>query len=79
LACDTTDNIDPEALTVNAQAAAFAAAKFALSLEGVPPRSKTTVNPRSKTQIRNKLAKWQAAADEGAVAHTCSHKSNNTV
>lgn len=35
-ACDTTDNINTEALTINSRAAARAAARLALSLEGLP-------------------------------------------
>lgn len=79
LACDNTTNIDAEALTVNAKAAAVVAAKFALSLEGVPPRNKTSANPRSRVMARAQLEMWEAAKEEGALAHACSHKSKNTV
>jgi aminopeptidase Y len=79
LACDTTSNINADALTINAKAAGVVAAKFALSLEGVPTRSKRTINPRSKTQIRAEFARWEAASEEAATAHTCAHKSNNTM
>ncbi|CAL3964632.1 unnamed protein product [Diplocarpon coronariae] len=79
LACDTTDNVDSEALTLNAKAAGYVAAKFALSLEGVPPRNKTTVNRRSKDHIQAEFAKWKTASEEAADTHTCAHKSKNTV
>ncbi len=79
LACDTTSNINSEALTLNSKAAGYVAAKFALSLEGVPLRTKTTVNRRNKNQIRAEFAKWQHAAEEAAETHTCAHKSKNTV
>jgi len=79
LACDTTDNINAEALNLNSKAAGYAAAKFALSLEGVPARSKVSINPRSRTQIRNELAKWSATAVDAAHAKSCSHNSENVV
>jgi len=79
LVCDTTANIDSEALVINSKAAGFAAAKFALSLEGVPPRTKTTINRRNKMQIRAEFAKWAHAAQEAADTHSCSHKSKNVV
>ncbi|KAL3424104.1 peptidase family M28 [Phlyctema vagabunda] len=79
LACDTTSNIDADALTVNAKAAGVAAAKLALSLDGLPTRTKTSVNPRSRTRIRAELAKWQVASEEASTAHTCAHKSQNVV
>ncbi|KAH9210895.1 hypothetical protein DL95DRAFT_465405 [Leptodontidium sp. 2 PMI_412] len=79
LACDDTSNINAEALTLNAKAAGVAAAKFALSLDGVPPRIKTTINRRNKMQIRAEFAKWEHAAQEAADTHTCSHKNNNLV
>lgn len=70
LACDTTDNIDPEALTLNAKAAAFQIATLALSdLAGLPGRTKASVNPRSKTQQRNQLAKMKREHEE-AIEHT---------
>ncbi|CZT02086.1 related to aminopeptidase Y precursor, vacuolar [Rhynchosporium agropyri] len=79
LACDTTSNINAEALTLNSKAAGWAAAKFALSLDGVPPRKKTTVNRRNKMELRAEFQKWEKAAHEAADTHTCSHKNNNVV
>lgn len=57
LACDTFSNFNASALTVNSKAAGVAAAKFALSLDGVPPRNKTTVTRRNTMQIRAEFAK----------------------
>ncbi|ORY54938.1 uncharacterized protein BCR38DRAFT_380587 [Pseudomassariella vexata] len=79
LGCDTIDNISWEALTVNAKAAGVVAAQMALSLEAVPPRSKTSVNPRNKHRIRAEFEKWQVAVEEAETGHTCAHKSKNTV
>jgi aminopeptidase Y len=81
LACDTTDNINSEALLINAQAAGAAAAEFALSLGDLPARSKTTINPRNRKQIRAEMTKWKRAAEtaERGQGHTCSHKANNVV
>ncbi|TPX16194.1 uncharacterized protein E0L32_004189 [Thyridium curvatum] len=50
LKCDNLDNIDYDALTINAKAAGRVAAQFALSLEGVPTRSKkVTRDSRGRT------------------------------
>ena len=70
LVCDTTANINADALTVNAKAAAFQVGTFALSdLAGLARRTKTTVNPRSKTEQRNQLNKMKREF-EHAVEHT---------
>ncbi|KAH8594309.1 hypothetical protein B0O99DRAFT_625565 [Bisporella sp. PMI_857] len=79
LACDTTSNIHVEALTLNAKAAAYVAAQLALSVDGLPPRTKTSINPRSPKQIRAELFKWKIAAEEASVEKTCSHKGGNAV
>ncbi|KAI9050176.1 hypothetical protein LZ554_006317 [Drepanopeziza brunnea f. sp. 'monogermtubi'] len=55
LACDTTANFDVEALTLNSKAAGYVAATLALSLEGVPPRYRTSVNRRSKMALRREF------------------------
>ena len=49
-ACDNLDNINWDALTINAKAAAVAAARLALSLEGVPTRSQSLPRLRSRTE-----------------------------
>jgi Zn-dependent M28 family amino/carboxypeptidase len=79
LACDTLCNIDWDALTTNAKAAASAAAQFALSLDGVPKRSKTTLNTRNKNHIRAQFTKWKRAADHASSQKSCSHTGDNTV
>lgn len=79
LACDTLDNIDWEALTINSKAAGRVAAQLALSLDGVPPRSKTTPNLRGRARMVESFQKWKAAAKEAAHGHTCAHKTKNTV
>ncbi|KAK2616529.1 hypothetical protein QQS21_000572 [Conoideocrella luteorostrata] len=71
LACDTIDNINWDAFTVNAKAAARAAAQFALSLDGVPPRVKTSINPRSKQGIRRTFDTWADTLKVVEKTHNC--------
>lgn len=71
LACDTLDNIDWEAVTLNTKAAGRVAAQFALSLEGVPPRTKTSVNPRGKKGMARRFDKWEAKAAVVEKTHNC--------
>ncbi|KAK7427156.1 hypothetical protein QQZ08_006269 [Neonectria magnoliae] len=71
LACDTLDNIHWGALTLNAKAAGRAAAQFALSLEGVPPRAQTTTNPKSKRAVALSFEKWEAKAKVVGKQHSC--------
>ncbi|EFY97572.1 peptidase M28 family protein [Metarhizium robertsii] len=70
-ACDTVNNINWDALTVNTKAAARVAAQFALSLDGVPPRNKTTINPRSKRGVRRAFDDWADAVDVAEKTHNC--------
>ncbi|KAI3322229.1 peptidase family M28 [Xylariaceae sp. AK1471] len=79
LACDGFRNVDLDALTANAKAAASVAAEFAISLEDVPARSKTSLNPRTKNQIRAQFQKWKRAADYASHQKTCSHSGDNTI
>ncbi|KAK6508575.1 hypothetical protein TWF506_010660 [Arthrobotrys conoides] len=79
LKCDTLDNIDWSALTANAKAAGRAAAKFALSLEGVPPRNKTTVNVRGRAALLGQFQRWAKIEDEAEHSHSCAHKHQNVV
>ena len=79
LACDNLDNINWEALTLNAKAAARTAAEFALSLDGVPLRKKTSPNMRRRQSIKDSFRKWAAAAEEAENGHMCAHKSNVVV
>ncbi|QPH02626.1 hypothetical protein C2857_006840 [Epichloe festucae Fl1] len=71
LACDTIDNIDWDAMTVNTKAAARAAAKFALSLDGVPRRNKTSINPRSRIGIRRTFDTWADTLKVVDKTHNC--------
>ncbi|KAK4119804.1 peptidase-like protein [Parathielavia appendiculata] len=73
-ACDDLDNIHWEALTVNAKAAARALVRMAHSLEGVPPRQKTSLNLRTRRGVAESFAKWAAMAEEASHGHSCSHK-----
>jgi aminopeptidase Y len=79
LACDNIDNIDWEAITLNAKAAGRAAAQFALSVDGVPPRETITANPRSKRGMAKRFDKWTATAKVVEKKHSCSDKDVSTV
>ncbi|KAL2151792.1 hypothetical protein VTH82DRAFT_6890 [Thermothelomyces myriococcoides] len=78
-ACDNLDNIHWEALTINAKAAARAAARLALSLEGVPPRRKTSLNLNTRQGVVQNFRKWAALAKEASHGHACSHKRKKVV
>lgn len=72
-------NINWDAITDNTKAAGRAAATFALSLDGVPGRDKTTVNPKSKRAIARsiiQLAQLEKAIDK---VHSCSHDETNLI
>ncbi|KAI9154807.1 Aminopeptidase Y [Paramyrothecium foliicola] len=74
LKCDDIENIDWEALTDNAKAAARAAAILANSdLEGLPRRSKTTPAKRTYKAIRAEFERWAAIAEEAEHTHSCAH------
>ncbi|KAF5021266.1 hypothetical protein F66182_6664 [Fusarium sp. NRRL 66182] len=75
LACDTIDNIHWGALTLNAKTAGRAAAQFALSLEGVPKRDKTSPNPTSKRAVAARFDKWEEKKQLARSSHNCAHKS----
>lgn len=79
LACDTFDNISWEALEVNTKAAARAAATLALSVKGLPPRQKTSVNPRNADMIRRQFTAWEKVKIEAAGGHSCALKTKRTV
>jgi aminopeptidase Y len=79
LACDTIDNIDWEAITLNAKAAARAAAQFALSTEGIPAREKVTVNPRSQKAVLRSLNKWAKRVEVLEKKHSCSGRERQVV
>ncbi|KAI1281139.1 peptidase family M28 [Xylaria sp. FL0933] len=79
IACDTLSNVNLDALTANAKAAANAVAEFALSLDGVPLRRKDSVNPRSKNAMRAQFLRWKRAAATAATQKSCSHKADATI
>ncbi|KAL2161087.1 hypothetical protein VTH06DRAFT_8800 [Thermothelomyces fergusii] len=78
-ACDTLDNIHWEALTINAKAAARAAARLANSLEGVPPRRKTSLNLHTRQGVVQNFRKWAALAKEASHGHACAHRGKRVV
>ncbi|POR31126.1 Peptide hydrolase [Tolypocladium paradoxum] len=78
-ACDDINNIDWKAIEVNAKAAGFAAAKFALSLDGVPPRNKTTANPRNRREMSRSFDEWSSTAKVVEKQHTCGESGSNVV
>ncbi|KAH7304777.1 hypothetical protein B0I35DRAFT_484335 [Stachybotrys elegans] len=73
IACDDIDNINWDALTVNAKAAAHAVAQLALSVEGLPPRETTNVNPQSKRGVARSLSQWARVASEAEHSASCGH------
>jgi aminopeptidase Y len=80
LECDGLDNISWDALTVNAKAAARAAAILANSdLEGLPRRRKTTPAKRDAKAIRQEFQRWSAIAEEADHAHSCAHSKQEVV
>jgi hypothetical protein len=79
LACDDLQNIQWEALTLNAKAAGRAAAQFALSVEGIPAREKVSVNPRSQKAVLRSLNKWSKRTEVLEKKHSCSGKERQMV
>ena len=79
LACDGLDNVNWEALTINTKAAGRAAAELALSMDGIPPREKTSVNPKSKRGSLRNFIKWSAAGKAAVKEKSCAHGKNNTI
>ena len=71
LKCDTLKNIDWEALTLNTKAAGRAAAQFALSLNGVPPRQQTTANPKSRRGMAKRFTNWSNTLRVVEKEHSC--------
>lgn len=79
LACDNIDNINWDALTANAKAAAYAAAVFANDLSGVPRRTKTTPAKRSVQAIRREFERWAHISEEVEHSHSCAHGKKEVV
>ncbi|KAF4971647.1 hypothetical protein FZEAL_9784 [Fusarium zealandicum] len=69
--CDDIDNINKEALVVNAKAAGFAAAQLALSLENVPKHERTSDNPKSKRGMARNMVRWANVARGADKVHSC--------
>lgn len=70
-ACDNLDNVNWEALTLNTKAAGRAAAHLALSLDGIPPRDKTTLNPSSKRGVQRQLNRAAQLTKVIEKSHKC--------
>ena len=70
-ACDDLNNINWDAIEVNAKAAAYVAAKFAISLDGVPARNKTSTNPNSRREVGRRFDEWSSTARVVEKTHNC--------
>ncbi|CAM1505077.1 Fc.00g107140.m01.CDS01 [Cosmosporella sp. VM-42] len=71
LKCDTLSNINWDAITVNTKAAGRAAAHFALSLDGVPPREQTSANPRRRRGTPKPFKNWSNIQRVVEKEHSC--------
>lgn len=69
--CDDINNINKEALVVNAKAAGFAAANLALNVDSVPKHETTSPNPKSKRGISRNIARWANVARGAEKVHSC--------
>ncbi|RTE70907.1 hypothetical protein BHE90_014691 [Fusarium euwallaceae] len=69
--CDDIDNINKEALVVNARAAGFAAANLALNVDDVPKHETTSPNPKSKRGVSRNMARWANVARGAEKVHSC--------
>jgi aminopeptidase Y len=78
-ACDNIDNINWEALTLNTKAAGRAAAQLALSLDGIPLRRKTSLNPSSKRGVQRELDRVAQLAKVIDKSHKCGGPGDSTV
>ncbi|KAJ3541740.1 hypothetical protein NM208_g2595 [Fusarium decemcellulare] len=77
-ACDDINNINWDAITINAKAAAYVVSRLALSLDGIPPRDSSSANPSSKRTVARNLAKWKRMAKGHGKKHSCSGDKKNT-
>ncbi|KAL6792075.1 Zn-dependent exopeptidase [Trichoderma sp. SZMC 28012] len=78
-ACDNLDNINWEAITVNTKAAGRAAAQLALSLDGIPPREKSSLNPSSRRAVQRALNRAAQITKVIDKSHKCGGLGDNTV
>ncbi|KAK3345856.1 hypothetical protein B0T25DRAFT_265092 [Lasiosphaeria hispida] len=72
-ACDSLDNINWEAFTVNSKAAARAVGVLANSLEGVPPRQRSTPFLRGRDAMTHNFRRWKALSEHAHGSVSCSH------
>ncbi|KAL0942950.1 Aminopeptidase [Colletotrichum truncatum] len=79
LACDTLDNINWDAITVNTKAAGRALATLAHSLEGVPPRADTSPALRGRAGVLQQLRRWKLMAEHSSHGKMCSHHDEKKV
>ncbi|OAA55188.1 aminopeptidase Y [Cordyceps fumosorosea ARSEF 2679] len=61
--CDTLDNINWDVYEKTARSAAYAAAKLALNMEGVPPRNTSSLNLRSVRGIQESFHDWASGIE----------------
>ncbi|TDZ37088.1 Aminopeptidase Y [Colletotrichum trifolii] len=78
-ACDTIDNINWDAITVNTKAAGRALATLANSLEGVPPRADTTPVLRGRAGVLQQFRRWKTLAQGSSHGKMCSHHDEKKV
>ncbi|KAK2026092.1 peptidase family M28 [Colletotrichum zoysiae] len=78
-ACDTLDNINWDAITVNAKAAGRALATLANSLEGVPARATSTPVLRGRAGVLQQFHSWRAMAEHSRHGKSCSHDDVNKI
>ncbi|KAJ6784089.1 hypothetical protein PWT90_06853 [Aphanocladium album] len=71
-ACDNLTNINWDAFQLNAKAAAYVAAKFALDLQGVPSRNTTSSNPQSRRGVQDSFGDWAANVEVAENHASCS-------
>ncbi|KAJ4213483.1 hypothetical protein NW759_010902 [Fusarium solani] len=69
--CDDIDNINKEALVVNAKAAGFAAANLAMNVDNVPRHETTSPNPKSRRGMSRNMARWANVARGAEKVHSC--------
>lgn len=78
--CDDLTNINWEAFTANAKAAAYAAAVMATGdLSNLPTRTRTTPVKRGVTAVRNEFKRWAQLAEKVTHNHACAHGEQETL
>lgn len=64
---------------MNTKAAGRAAAELANSLDGIPPRDTTSVNPSSKRGVARNFTKWLNVARGADKHHSCSGDTKSVI